>query len=126
MAGGAAQHTDGSKEEGRAGASELGFPFSLLSLSLKSFGVCSRNVTHSPVQGHPQNANTGICQKRKKKGCLKGFPSIWGEGSVSFRGCREVQVSGHSKSLYGESNDGGRTLLVSGMSAVLGPQGALT
>ena len=47
VAGGTAQHTNGSKEEGRAGASKLVFPFSLLSLSLKSFGVYSRNVTHS-------------------------------------------------------------------------------
>ena len=88
MAGGAAQHTDGSKEEGRAGASELGFPFSLLSLSLKSFGVCSRNVTHSPVQGHPQNANTGICQKRKKKDVSRGsLPS--GVKGVSHSGDAE-------------------------------------
>ena len=85
MAGGTAQHTNGSKEEGRAGASKLVFPFSLLSLSLKSFGVYSRNVTHSQ---RGVTLKMLIQVSAKKKDVSRGFlPS--GMSGVSHSGDEE-------------------------------------
>lgn len=67
MAEGIAQPTNGSKEEGRAGASKLVFPFSLSSLSLKSFGVGSRNVTNYQSRVTLKILIQASAKKKKRK-----------------------------------------------------------
>ena len=92
MAEGIAQPTNGSKEEGRARTSKLVFPFSLSSLSLKSFGVGSRNVTNYQsrvtlkilIQASAKKKKKE--KKKKKKDVSRGSLLLGMSGGVSFRG----------------------------------------